>query len=839
MDHDCVAFHKLRLLNFNRRSDHCCRTSNEIKKYCDHEEKHSDLEVKRKLKTNCLCGKHSKCVKGTSQVFLHKKLRSPLTITICPSKKLSYDASKKPMNTTIVQKPGRSRDVEQKYSLYGVFSDGIKSKIHSLLKSKTGSKRKKHKAKHACKRNDIQVLFDAKKFKSQKRFRKRNAFGDCRKLDLLYNSESSGDVNELMYNKGVQTKTDIKKIYTNHSLTTCMCSKPVNYKLAEFPCDKMSKFVDLNNNSDRNCNCSLTKEIQCSRKNRKVSTTPTHFSICKIGAGDSATNRHSLDSKIQANCMKKHSGNGDTVPLKCTQRKRTNSFISVNFSNNRLVAIIKSVTKILLLSFAIIAWSPCIISVYIYWLITYPLRPHHIFAQSKFDECSKCKSCCQCGNAFWCTIFNSILRSLEKFGHVYNILVSSIKNQKHDNEDKISPLSSHSNVINRCLRHKHRKLHINANPREKYTLCCMQRRGWIIKPSREHRKQKHNLHKYCPIHINIDKSCEAAKSKKHPGVFRINTPGTLPSLKVSPYTQLSKKRHKENKHKKKYRTYSSKIVSTKSCPVLIKTSMSRTESKFTLIKKLSKLNTSVKCKTRGKSCTANFRSNSLLESIKNMETNTWKRNIGRSRHSRNVLYSTQTYSPFINHIYGQKYKAAFLNKHQYQGCSLFKRKTGPTPCSCKHRLILPHSKRCSYYPKISFAMPSKQKKRTKSEFQLLSKDSFRKFKHNNQNKIVTTKQKVFRYLKTALKNVKTLACKTDNEMWQNDNICKDIYVKNLRKKPCFWVYKCCPSFYPYFLGFIRFNVNCIHCFLLMVSSCIWFPIIFCCYLCCSLITECI
>ncbi|XP_064071498.1 uncharacterized protein LOC113401300 [Vanessa tameamea] len=489
----------------------------------------------------------------------------------------------------------------------------------------------------------------------------------------------------------------------------------------------MCKCVDLNNVLDRNCNYSVSKEIQYSRKNRKVSVTPSCFSICKIGAGDSAINRHSLDSKIQAKCMEKNTGNGggDTVLLKCTQRKPTYSLLSVYFSNNHLVAIIKSVTKILLLSFAIIAWSPCIISVYIYWLITYPLRPQHIFTQSKYDECAKCKSCFQCGNAFWYSIFHSIVRALEKLGHAYNILVSSIKNKKHENKNRIGPFLPQSTVINKCLRHKHRKLHFNANPRERYTLSYMQRRGWIIKPSRKHRKRKHYLHKYYPID-NIDKSCVAAKNKQYPEVFGINTPGTLPSLKYLSCIRLSKKGHKENKSKKNFKNYSSKVVSTKSCPVLIKTSTSRTEKP---------------------------------------------------------------------------------------------------------------NKQCLYCPKTSFVIPPEQRKRTKSV--LLTRDSFRKLKHINQSKSVTTKQKVFRYFKTALKNIKSVARETDTKAWQNDDICKDIYVSNLRTKPWFWVYKLCPSFYPYFLVFIRFNENCAHCFLLMVSSCIWFPIICCCYLYCSLISECI
>ncbi|XP_047528984.1 uncharacterized protein LOC125065446 [Vanessa atalanta] len=187
----------------------------------------------------------------------------------------------------------------------------------------------------------------------------------------------------------------------------------------------------------------------------------------------------------------------------------------------------------------------------------------------------------------------------------------------------------------------HRKLHFNANPRERYTLCYMQRRGWIIKP-RIHRKRKHYLHKYYPID-NIDKSCVAAKNKQYP-----------------------------------------------------------------------------------------------------------------------------------------------------------------------------ESKRCPYCPKTSFVIPPKQKKRNKSVS--LTRDSFRKLKHINQSKSVTTKQKVFRNFKTAWKNIKSVACETDIEAWQNDYICKDIYVSNLRTKPWFWVYKFCPFFYPYFLVFIRFNENCAHCFLLMVSS---------------------
>nr|XP_026496939.1 uncharacterized protein LOC113401300 [Vanessa tameamea] len=616
MEHDCVAFHRLRLLNFNRRSDHYCRNCDEIKEYHDHEEKQSSLETKRKLMTNCSCGKSSKCVKSTSQVFLQKRLRSPLTMTNCPSKKLSFGASKNPINTNIIQKPGRSLDVEQKYSLYGVFSDKVKSKIYSLLKSKTGLKQKKRREKkYDCKGNDIQVLFDAKKFKSQKRLRKRKAFGDYKRLDLLYNSKSSCDVNELPSNNCVQIETDIQKKSTNHSLRACVCSKPVNSKLVDFPCGKMCKCVDLNNVLDRNCNYSVSKEIQYSRKNRKVSVTPSCFSICKIGAGDSAINRHSLDSKIQAKCMEKNTGNGggDTVLLKCTQRKPTYSLLSVYFSNNHLVAIIKSVTKILLLSFAIIAWSPCIISVYIYWLITYPLRPQHIFTQSKYDECAKCKSCFQCGNAFWYSIFHSIVRALEKLGHAYNILVSSIKNKKHENKNRIGPFLPQSTVINKCLRHKHRKLHFNANPRERYTLSYMQRRGWIIKPLRKHRKRKHYLHKYYPID-NIDKSCVAAKNKQYPEVFGINTPGTLPSLKYLSCIRLSKKGHKENKSKKNFKNYSSKVVSTKSCPVLIKTSTSRTEkpaSKFTLIKNLTECNTSAIFKRGGKSSTSKFIGNKL------------------------------------------------------------------------------------------------------------------------------------------------------------------------------------------------------------------------------------
>lgn len=724
-----------------------------------------------------------------------------------------------------------------------------------MLKIRNSKKEDKPTLKSDGRINNIQVLYDAKGSKSAptpvKRRRKRDIFGYYKGLNMFYNSKSSCDVNEFRYrqykpNLCYQLKCKSNSFLQCHRYCdncnrqdffyksekqsenrssykispVCNCCTPMHYKLLNFPSNNMNKCFEFKTSSSRNCRTKSPVVIQQTRIHRGVMIKPSCFQ-CTSGAGDSVECHNSIKPKIElSNCnIKKQKSNCDNAKFRCKVRKRCVkpriSLFAIYFNQNYFVLLIKMTLKCFLFGFAILAWSPCIVSVFVYWLITYPLRPQHIFRQAKLDSFYKYGSCFN-GSEFWRLIFHSTVRALEKVGHAYNALCSSIKNQNYENTNVSKPCLPRPFTDSKKLIGKHRKFHICVNPKKRYTLYYARNRGWIMKSVRKCRKRKQSLHKCLP---NIDKQQDLKENNRCPGFLNIRNHASSTSLKNKSCINMSCNRPINGDNIIEQTTCLSKMVSTRSSPLLTNTECLINNRSLTksLFNNFESCQTPAIYQKENAICVPYYTEIPMYEKSAPICTPKCKFRLG------NVPYDIQTSSRSIKNITRKKHLRPTCYNYQYLG-SNGKRSAGP--CSYSQKRILLHGEQCPCGHKNTFAKHLRKKQRPK--YHISSVKSCRN---------ITLRQKVFNYCKSTFNKLRSVVRETDSEVWKTD-ICNDMYASTLRKKPWFWVYKNCPSFYPYFLVCCKFNKDVGHCLLYVISACVWCPMICCCYFCYELFCKC-
>ncbi|XP_052749325.1 uncharacterized protein LOC128200303 [Galleria mellonella] len=67
-------------------------------------------------------------------------------------------------------------------------------------------------------------------------------------------------------------------------------------------------------------------------------------------------------------------------------------------------------------------------------------------------------------------------------------------------------------------------------------------------------------------------------------------------------------------------------------------------------------------------------------------------------------------------------------------------------------------------------------------------------------------------IKNAVSGVETAA-------WGNGIKCENLYMNTFIRRPCYWIYKCCPSVYPCFLDCHKFFVNIFHALMFVLTTC--------------------
>lgn len=129
-----------------------------------------------------------------------------------------------------------------------------------------------------------------------------------------------------------------------------------------------------------------------------------------------------------------------------------------------------------------------------------------------------------------------------------------------------------------------------------------------------------------------------------------------------------------------------------------------------------------------------------------------------------------------------------------------------------------------------------EEKKPKKTFKLLKKNDDNKDAKKkkppsgglSKPKKKTKKKKKKRDMKGLVQSIKD----AEDEAWGNEEIkCDEIWVRTLRKRPCFWIYKLRRGLYPCFLQWHSCFVNCFSCCIMCMSTILWCPLLICVFIC--------
>lgn len=490
----------------------------------------------------------------------------------------------------------------------------------------------------------------------------------------------------------------------------------------------------------------------------------------------------------------------------CDQRCFTSSGPNDGKDNNLILKVMKYILFVL----AILVWSPCILMVIICWLLTYPLRPNCIRAQGAkrgmFQKRLPCGVCSGPEKGFWSS-FVEWIKSAEWFNRdAYKAVVSMVK--KESTEEDVE------------CQHK-----LHPDPNRQYTLYHSAEKGWIMKPIRFDGKRTKILNVLCdPFfpHKRTPKKQPISENKDKKKV-RITTAAGMPSdFGTGPPPHIEYRKYgKRNLGKNNAITSQPRSQPPpqpqdpclRYCPI-------QTCKKHKKPKKTKAMSPLYE------------RTRQAAEADAKARYDYTNRNAGPYAEPNAQQTTVQR-----QRVFGAETVSAWAAKGPCLPCVSRTAPCARPPCKACRLRILNQLQVGNYVKgKSKKAMKQKWRKEKKAnlvdpkydtrhvghvKYKMATEKEKRKFRTRQQGNFL---QRYYNYLTHKIRE-------TEKAVWFPEFKCGQLWVQTLKEKPCFWVYKMCPTFYPACLDCRKQIGTCCHFVLFCLSTFVWFPPIFCCYLC--------
>ncbi|KAG6457476.1 uncharacterized protein LOC115448204 isoform X2 [Manduca sexta] len=265
----------------------------------------------------------------------------------------------------------------------------------------------------------------------------------------------------------------------------CVCTRAQHYNLVCFPDNNHSTFRGKPIVNPKNIPKYPSAYFpDCNCVNQQVSVTPSRLQVRKKNVGDAAvaTSRSLCNTCTSMKPTRAKRASGPfcricKIPksirkrdVPCHSLGATKKIFSNHTSSRNLQNKIRTIFKCILLGLVVIAWSPCIITVLLCWILTYPLRPQYI----KTSGCENEE--CLHKQTPLCHIMGGVKCLGDKAAYSIKAMLSLLRSNEEDEHLQDRPAS----YSRGC-----------PDPKKKYTLFYTDHRGWRMKPIRDK-----NLHLY-------------------------------------------------------------------------------------------------------------------------------------------------------------------------------------------------------------------------------------------------------------------------------------------------------------------------------------------------------
>ncbi|XP_028028875.1 uncharacterized protein LOC114242068 [Bombyx mandarina] len=614
------------------------------------------------------------------------------------------------------------------------------------------------------------------------------------------NETSRNRLDNAKFNKLRQTKS---------TSSSCNCRRPIHCNVIDFPeCNKI-----LSGRSSY----PLYKNIDYQCKDQQVSTS-YHSPIIEKSIGEAAvgTSRSLCSKKVCTGpvFVPKFKKPCKSVRPDSSQKVHTKPLplqilVEYNFQDRA-----KMVAKYFLFAIMFVLWFPCIVLMALCWLVTNPFRTRSQVAEK--PKLLKKQPTSSIFQSILSLLSNCSTKAVDRFIYSGKIIASLVK----INDQKTCIQQNQKRANNICSRPVFTQ---RPDPEKIYTLFYAKKRGWMVKPVRKDTTQRNANHsRFEQVFYELC-ACNGAK----PCGF---TEKSIKKRKVQNKSSLKKHLDCEcgqgnNLNKK----------------VTIREPQNPTHSE----------------------ALQQYPRSPILEKRPSCYNHQGER-FGSQEFQRCPLSSK--YPRMSNHHHNPvlSHSDPITNRNYLHANPLPPLKSRSTP----------HTKQCSISkPSVnshklgsegvkSCHIPSRTGKRSRSKCSHskthLTNSSYRRSPPRNElschyfnprsvgliknsptkehEKKVSFARKVFRRFKTSLHVINDIVEGADTQMWAHLKS-DDMYAYTLRRKPCFWIYRSCPSAYPCFLTCHSFCGSVCHTICYLFSLILWCPIVFCSYICCQVFCK--
>ncbi|XP_045488494.1 uncharacterized protein LOC110995208 [Pieris rapae] len=692
---------------------------------------------------------------------------------------------------------------------------------NNKVKSKT--KRKKKLPRGGSVTDKIEVLFKSKNWKSKRRRPLTLNSKDISKYAIHYNSKSSQDINYDKKNgkNNFCCRLHIPQVKRRRRSTTIPTASSDNARYHNFYSDHNIQHTKPNLNST------------CQHHAHQLDGTYNVIDFpnaARFNPNDSSKLKqvprlfHTQQIVVPTTSFENSKGGGDNAAslpvqgamptlLPKSRSKCRSKVLSKdkNFSRSSNVPtcpifITKSV-KFTLIALSVIIWFPCILMMSLLWIVSYPMRPHEIIKTVRDIESCKTEKCQNDDQEFWKSIYTCVAGAVKKLLGFYEAMFSLIKDRNVNRNRKRFGISQSS-----LLRRNENKQY--PNPQKKYKLYYDKDRGWVMKPIKV-RKDK-NLEKAI---THGDALSEADKLNKNRPTLDLMKCGNDVSNDKCPSKDSKVTKNEQELESQDLYAQSRQQSDLKEHQIQ---GISRNQPKENKV-------SDFVCDQKKKNVPQDV--NCVCESVQT-ECKPLK--------SKNVpVYSSLQKTPkFVTfndkippHSDSQCICTADWRPCQLRNCSSLK-----STCVHNKRNVKMNEKKAPSLPAIhrrclcncklhkpieclnrKYSVPNKLNTKKRSR---LRQSKARK-KVIQQKTRPNRKNKFSQFCQKFRKKAAVIIREADGKVWNCDN-CEDIFVQTLRKRPCAWIHRRWPKFYPYFLVFCKFYENLAYAMLYVCTACIWF-----------------
>lgn len=646
----------------------------------------------------------------------------------------------------------------------------------------------------------------------------------------------------------------------------CTRTPSVHYNLVNFPFNaKDRRKVNKGSFLEVKANTSsiLKGQVNDPRpfKNQEVSVTSSTIALCMKGGGDTFADKANQ-------VMPKKKENEKLRRIRCYKPTQAHRTCGGRNKRTRLsVLLANNVLKYIIFAISLVVWSPCILITFLIWVVTYPMRPQEIIdTVDSAGQRRNHKKCHGHNNQFLSAIYQSSSAFVKKVAFFYETVFDLLRTEK---QESCCKRRSNPGLIRKHSSSK------SPNPNKKYTLFYNEERGWVIKPLKSSNPMEkdskdnflntnRNIGIFGKTNLQPDQACQVNFTFGHGGSYKKRSKFSLQCLKMSQaFHNRGQKLRSKPKHKKSIRTQAcigyedapgasiskarldANVVISDTCDA--QTNFLNSMQPDIPVYATLQCRKNVKFETEYPECDPCF-----------LHEHPIKRFFCSNNVTMNERMNRPSSIKILKKINPQENRPKYIKVRKYDKDSskLLPRQHIPERIPTRQfipkrvdfsRQFIPRRRETTRQYTPSRMERESIRQNIPKRNDIISKNVPKRYSKRNvsssksRSNIRKPRKKWFKNAGVGTRFRKKMSYYSDHaqkNMWNYDK-CETLYVQTLRRKPCYWIYRRCPSFYPYFMIYFKFYESIVHASLIIMTACIWCPIFFWCYSCAVLLCRCL